>query len=104
MGVISQKDDYFFGKAVTFTLFQYGAAGTDSFKVDQSADDGQTIGGTLHRAMVYHMEGGTAPDAVISTSNADFTKTVTIGGVTAGTFGKIMIITVHGGSFGSTKP
>lgn len=74
------------------TKVQYLAA-NDTVKLDPQ----------VKSATVFHLEGGTAPDAVVSAPSAG-TRTITLGGNTAGTPGKIVVVGLafsQGGTLGS---
>jgi hypothetical protein len=87
---IDVREEYFGGVWLKFTVVRYAAA-SDTVSIDP------TCQGT---AVAFHLEGGTAPNVAVGASIDSTTKqrTLTVGGSTAGTFGRILIITQHGQS------
>lgn len=89
MGILGQRDEHIAGKWFRFSTYQYSKT-SETLVVDPTC---------ASVARVFHLEGGTAPDAVVVATSA-LLSTITLGANTAGTFGRILVITLHGDSVG----
>ena len=93
MGIVGQSDQQIAGKWFRFTVFDFNA-GSTTFETDPSA----MCNGAAGVVRVFHLEGLTEPTATVAGTSST-KSTVTVSGA-ASTYGRILVITMHGTSVG----